>query len=414
MTTKYDPYPTVEIDGGIFYPDNTLSSVRISSGRRDVLNQPEPSYASVELWTDANDPLDVSLSDSLTVSINKGTSGTQTIFTGIISDISISLPQYGDIGSIARYNVTAVGVLAQLNKRLAGTSGYAKEFDGTRVFNILTEAFVTEWDDLDGVTTWNDLPTNVTWASYDATSQALVDDLAVNIDTPGEYELTAYAADEANGLELAQEAAQSGRGVLWEDGLGALHYDDYAARALATPYVLTADDLLANGLSSNSQWGEIVNDVTIIYKNGQTKNAQDAQSKILYGQLAATKGTLLENGVDAQEQANDYLYSRAYPRNYPAVFTVPLHSPTVTDATRDQLAAVYNGLRVSTSALPAVFGTTFDGFVEGWEWNLTRYTADLSLFVSAYSETYRSQIWLQVPNTTTWNTYNPTTIWENA
>jgi hypothetical protein len=412
--TSYEPYPTVEIDGGLFYPDNTLSSVRISSGRRDVLNQPEPSYASVELWTDANTPLDVELSDSLTVSINKGTSGTQTIFTGTISDISISLPQYGETGSIARYNVTAVGALALLNKRIAGTSGYAKEFDGTRILNILTEAFVTEWDDLDSVTTWADLPNTVTWESYDATSEALVNNLTANVDVPGQYELTAYSADEANAYELAQQAAQSGRGVLWEDGLGALHYDDYASRALATPYELTADDLLANGLSSNSQWGEIVNDVTIVYKNNQTKNAQDQQSKILYGQLAASKTTILENGADAQEQADAYLYSRAYPRNYPAVFTIPLHSPTVTDATRDQLAAVYSGLRVNTNALPAVFGQTFDGFVEGWEWNLTRYEADLALFVSAYSETYESQIWLQVPNTTTWNTYNPTTIWENA
>jgi hypothetical protein len=412
--TSYEPYPTVEIDGGIFYPDNTLSSVRISSGRKDVLNQPEPSYASIELWTDANDPLDVELSDSLTVSINKGTTGTQTIFTGTISDISISLPEYGDIGSIARYSVTAVGALALLNKRLAGTSGYAKEFDGTRILNILTEAFVTEWDDLDTITTWADLPNGVTWDSYDATSLALVDDLTANVDVPGQYELTAYAAAEANAYEIAKTAAQSGRGVLWEDGLGGLHYDDYASRALATPYALTADDLLANGLSSNSQWGEIVNDVTIVYKNGQTENAQDQQSKILYGQLAASKTTILEKGSDAQEQAEAYLYSRAYPRNYPAVFTVPLHSPTVTDATRDQLAAVYSGLRISTNELPAVFGQTFDGFVEGWEWNLTRYTADLSLFVSAYSETYESQIWLQVPNTTTWNTYNPATIWENV
>jgi hypothetical protein len=412
--TEYEPYPTVEIDGGIFLPDNTLSSIRISAGRKDVLNQPEPSYASIELWTDANDPLDVELSDSLTVSINKSTTGTQTIFTGTISDISISLPEYGDIGSIARYSVTAVGALALLNKRVAGVSGYAKEFDGTRILNILTEAFVTEWDDLDGVTTWEDLPNAVTWESYDATSLALVDDLTANVDVPGQYELTAYNDGDANAYEIAKDAAQSGRGVLWEDGIGGLHYDDYAARALATPYELTADDLLANGLSSNSQWGEIVNDVTIVYKNGQTENAQDQQSKILYGQLAASKTTTLENGADAQEQAEAYLYSRAYPRNYPAVFTVPLHSPTVTDATRDQLAAVYSGLRISTNELPAVFGATFDGFVEGWEWNLTRYTADLSLFVSAYSETYESQIWLQVPNTTTWNTYNPATIWENA
>ena len=412
--TDYEPYPTVEIDGGIFYPDNTLSSVRISSGRKDVLNQPEPSYASIELWTDANDPLDVELSDSLTVSINKGTTGTQTIFTGTISDISISLPEYGDIGSIARYSVTAVGALALLNKRVAGVSGYAKEFDGTRILNILTEAFVTEWDDLDSVTTWEDLPNGVTWDSYDATSLALVDDLTANVDVPGQYELKAYSDGDANAYEIAKDAAQSGRGVLWEDGIGGLHYDDYAARALATPYELTQDDLLANGLSSNSQWGEIVNDVTIVYKNGQSANAQDQQSKILYGQLAASKTTQLENLSDAEEQAEAYLYSRAYPRNYPAVFTVPLHSPTVSDATRDQLAAVYSGLRISTSDLPAVFGATFDGFVEGWEWNLTRYTADLSLFVSAYSETYESAIWLQVPNTTTWNTYDPTTIWENA
>jgi hypothetical protein len=201
---------------------------------------------------------------------------------------------------------------------------------------------------------------------------------------------------------------------LWEDGLGGLHYDDYAARALNTSYELTGDELLANGLSTNSQWGEIVNDVTIVYKNGQTKNAQDQDSKILYGQLAATKTTQLEQATDAQDQADAYLFSRAYPRNYPAVFTVPLHSPTVSDATRDELAAVYSGLRIFTNDLPAVFGQNFDGFIEGWEWNLTRYTADLALFVSAYTETYESQIWLQVADTITWNTYNPTTIWENA
>ncbi len=412
--TSYSPNPTVEIDGGVFYPDNTYDSIRITSGRRDVLDQPNAGFANVELWTDANTPLDIELSDSLKISVDKATTGTQTLFTGTISDIKISLPEYGSVGSMARYSVTAVGSLALLNKRIAGTSGYAKEFDGTRIYNILHEAFVTEWDDLDGVTTWADLPNTVTWASYDATNEALVNDLAANIDTPGQYELTAYSAESANALTLAQQAADSGRGVLYENPDGSLGYDDYAARALNTAFVLTADDLLANGLATNNQWGEIINDVTISYKNNQTKNAQDAQSKILYGQLAATKDTILENGTDAQEQANSYLESRSYPRIYPEVFTVPLHSPTVSDATRDQLLAVYNGLRVSTQDLPAVFGQTFDGFVEGWEWDLSRNTATLAMFVSAYSETYLSQIWLQVPQTTTWNTYNATTTWENA
>ena len=420
--TSYEPYPTVTIGGNTFNSESTLSNIRISSGRRDVLNQPEPSYANIELWTDANDPLSVELADSLTVSINKGTSGTQTIFTGTISDISISLDGYGDIGSIARYSVTAVGALALLNKRLAGSTGFAKEFDGTRILNILSEAFLTEWDDLDTVTSWEQLPDKVTWLSYDATSLALVDDLTANIDVPGQYELKAYGSGgggggggdgEANAYQLAQEAAQSGRGVLWEDGLGGLHYDDYAARALAPINELTYNDLLANGLSTNNQWGQIVNDVTIVYKNGQEENAQDLQSQILYGKLAASKTTILENGSDAQDQAVNYLQNRAYPRTYPAVFSVALHSPTVTDATRDKLAEIYNGFAIKC-LLPPVFGYSFYGFVEGWEWNLTRYTADISLFVSAYSETYLDRIWLQVPNTETWNTVFPTLIWENA
>jgi hypothetical protein len=99
---------------------------------------------------------------------------------------------------------------------------------------------------------------------------------------------------------------------------------------------------------------------------------------------------------------------------YPEQLTIPLHSPTVSDATRDALTLVYNGLRINTAALPAVFGTTFDGFVEGYTWNLTRYTAELALTCSAYSETYQSIIWYQLPPTTTWAGYNPsTTEWQD-
>lgn len=338
----------------------------------------------------------------------------QPIFTGTISDISISLDAYGDIGSIARYSVTAIGSLALLNRRLAGTSGYVKEFDGDRVYNILYEAFVTEWDDLDAVSTWNDQPNVVTWASYDGANTALVDGLATDIDRPGQYELHIYADGEASALELAQTAADSGRGVLWEAADGSIHYDDYAARALNTALILTADDLLANGLANNAQLGNIVNNVIISYKANATQSARDDQSAIIYGELAGTKSTWLETGTDALEQAQAYLESRAYPRIYPDELSVALHSPTVSDNTRDALAAVYNGQRVQTSALPAVFGQTFDGFIEGWTWELTRYEAFLNLYCSAYSETYLSQIWLQVPQTTTWNTYNPATIWENA
>jgi hypothetical protein len=410
--TTYDPYPTVTFNGNVTYADQTISSISIRSGRNDVTEQPQPGYASIQLWTDASEPLDVALSQSVSISIDKGTTGTQDIFYGTISDIDISLSAYGSDGSIAIYSITAVGPLANLNRRLVGASNYAKEYDGTRILNILTEAFLTEWDDVSPTLTWAGLPTGVTWSSYDAVGQSLVDDLVANIDTPGQYELQAYSGGETDAYALAVQAANSGRGVLWENGTGSLHYDDYLARATATPLELTADDILAQGLRTAAQWGEIVNDATLTYRAGEA-SARDEQSIIIYGQLSGTRSTQLHNLADAEAQAADFIESRAYPRMYPEQITIPLHSPTVSDATRDSLVAVYNGLRINTTALPAVFGTTFDGFVEGYTWNLTRYTAELALTCSAYSETYSSIIWYQVPPTQTWATYNASIQWED-
>lgn len=410
--TDYEPYPTVTFGGTTTYADNTISSISIRMGRDDVMDQPQPGYASIRLWTDASEPLNVALSQSVSVSIDKGTTGTQEIFYGTISDIDISLDAYGSDGSIAVYSITAVGPLAQLNRRLVGAAGFAKENDGTRILNILSEAFLTEWDDVAPTLTWAGLPVGTTWDSYDAVGQALVDNLVGNIDVPGQYELEVYNDGDADAYTLAVNAANSGRGVLWEGQDGDLHYDDYLARSSATPLELTADDILADGLRTAAQWGEIVNDAIVSYRAGEAE-ARDEQSIILYGQLTGTRSTQLHNLADAESQAADFIESRAFPRMYPETITVPLHSPTVSDATRDALAAVYNGLRVTTTGLPAVFGTTFDGFVEGYTWNLTRYTAELALTCSAYSETYSSIIWYQVPPTQDWATYNASIQWED-
>jgi hypothetical protein len=162
-----------------------------------------------------------------------------------------------------------------------------------------------------------------------------------------------------------------------------------------------------------AQLGEIVNEAIVTYRAGEAV-ARAEQSVYRYGQLTGTRSTVLHNLSDAENQAEAFVASRAYPRTYPDQITIPLHSPTVSDATRDALVGVYNGLRVQTTALPKVFAESFDGFVEGYVWNLTRYTAELSLICSAYSETYLSIIWDQIPPTTTWAGYTPsTTEWDD-
>jgi hypothetical protein len=407
--TAYTPYPTVEINGGIYYPDNTISRISINTGRRNIYEQPAAGYSVVELWTPADTPLTIALSDTLTVRIQDSNGDYQKIFTGTISDIELVLDDYGDIGSIAKYTLTSVGVLALLNKHITGALGFDKEFDGTRVFNILSDAFLQAWDELSPTLQWQQVNVLTTWENWDGTSQALLDNLAAQIDVPGDYELTAYSDGATNALELAQEAAQSGRGMLYEGNDGTLWYDSYSARATQVPLTLTADDLLTDGLRQAAQWSEIVNDVEVTYKNNQSKFAADGTSQQLYGQLAGTRSTSLEKATDAQAQANAFLESRAYARTYPEELTIPLHSPTVSDATRDALIAMKVGASVYTQALPAVFGTTFDGFVEGMRWEIDRYRASLTLTCSAISETYPHAIWLQIAPTVTWASYTPST-----
>jgi hypothetical protein len=410
--TTYEPYPLVTIDGTITISDNTLSNIQINYGRQDVLEQPSPGFASINFWTDGNNPLDIELSDPITVSIDKGTSGRTIIFTGTISDIVVTFDAFGADGSVARYSVTAVGPLAQLNKRLSRPN-YFEEKDGTRVYNILYDAFTTTWDDIVGTTSWTNAPNDITWASYDDSVNYLLAGWPANLDVPGQYLLVAYGGGETNALSFAQDAANSGRGVLWEASDGSIRYDDYAARALNSPFALTADDILANGLMVDAKWGEIYNYVDVVYATG-TASQENIVSQQLYGVLVGSKTTTLKNLTDAQAQADDYVRSRAFARVYPNAITLPLHSPTVTDATRDQMSLVYNGLYITCDDLPPVMGGELKSFVEGWQWSLTRYTADLTLFLSEYSETYSRQIWLQVPETTTWATYNNTVIWENA
>jgi hypothetical protein len=412
--TVYTPYPKVIFAGVNEYADNTISNISISLGRRDIYEQALVGIANVRLWTDADTALNVNLSDSIQIQVKDSTNAYRTIYTGTISDLNVSLDAYGDKGSVAVYSITAVGPLAILNRYTTGGDGFAKEFDGTRVLNILSDAFLESWSEVVPTLTWSAVSSLATWDNWGGGNQTLVDNLIADIDTPGTYELTSYSDGVANALTLAQNAAQSGRGFLYEAPNGEIHYDSYTSRATLTPLTLTDDDLLAVGLRQAAQWSEIVNDVTLTYKNNQEKYAADYTSQQSFGVLSGSRSTQLENGSDAQSQADAFLESRAFPRTYPEELTIPLHSPTVSNATRDALILMHVGSAVFTQDLPAVFGGTFDGFVEGIKWNLDRYTATMTLICSAISETYPSQVWLQIAPTLTWAGYTPTTTeWQD-
>ena len=419
--TSYEPNPTITITrtgliplGGsasITYTANAISNITITNGREDVTTQPEPGYARVTLFSDANTPLRLSLGAVASIKIDKPAgAGQEEIFNGYVSDVDINLEAYGNLGSIALYSLTLIGTLGKLNRSLTSSLAYPEQMDGDRVFSVLRRSFLTEWQDVDTDLTWEEL-FDVSWLEFDEVGLAEVANLATNVDTPGIYTLVAEAAD-ANSYDVAINAANSGRGVLWEAPNGDIHYEDEVNRTTKTPFVLTADDILAAGISTGARLGQVVNQVLVTYGTGSslTKKATNNNSIIRIGKLQGTRQTTLKNASDAQSQADKFLELRAFPRLYPNALTIPLHSPTVSDATRLQMVQIYNGLRITSAAIPLVFGQDeLDAIVEGYEWNLTRYTADLTLKLSLYAESFPETIWLQIPVTTTWAGYTPST-----
>ena len=411
--TNYDPNPVVTINGTAVSPDTVINRIGINFGRNDIFTQPQPGYASIELWVDANISLDIDLSYPIFIDVDGAVSGTKRMFTGVISDIQISLGGYGSTGGYAIYRITAVTVLSALNKRVAGFSNFPKQFDGDRIYDICYDAFITVWGEL-SETAWEDLPISPTWDSYEGISVALVTDLATDIEQPGQYELTAYNDGTTNALTLAQDAAQSGRGILYEKGDGSLYYDDFLKRLTYTPVSLGTDEILVDGLATDSQWSEIVNDATVTYKANAQEYWRDEQSIAFYGELSGTRATQLENLSDAYNQAFAFIAARSYPRLYPNTISVALHSPTVSDAKRDQLLEVFCGTPLSVDGLPPVFGNLFQGFVENYTYEIKEKEMFLSMGNSSFKESYPSIIWLQVEPGITWAAYPPLVEWDDV
>jgi hypothetical protein len=108
------------------------------------------------------------------------------------------------------------------------------------------------------------------------------DILIGDIDQPGDFELVAYSGGATGALNLAQQAAQSGLGVLYESPDGKISYSDYtyrtdevAANGFTT---IDTDSILARNLSSVSRLSDLINEVEVKYKNNQTETDENATS----------------------------------------------------------------------------------------------------------------------------------------
>ena len=378
----------LQIGDNLFDDVVDINSISATYGRTNLADQPSPSTfsCSYSLRQDNPAPPNIAIGDAVLWAIYDptATGNLSYIFFGYISDLNQNVTNWRNGNGLIEYSITAIGPLSWLARdTLANAVSFAKQYEGNRIVSAGTYS---------------------AWADFD-------------IETPGGYEI---AADTNKGgetvLQVAQNAAQSGMGLLYEN-LEMITYETYSTRInRSDSYGLDETQVLATNLGTTQSVTTVANSVNLTYgaKGASTSTTyKDDVSVDYFGKLSATRSTELHNSTDANTQAQILLASRAYPRPRLSTCVINLANPAIGDALKSDLIATRTGQRVSI-AIPALLGPSFNGFIEGYTWTLGRNQQILTLTLSDYAENIPYTMWYNVGATEIWSAYaTATTKWSD-
>lgn len=404
----WTPVWSVEIDG-VEYKDVALANLNIGSGRTDIYTQAIAGYCNLTLINLDESAITAQVNSAVTVYVNDSTGNPVALFGGSVTDIIVGVQSGGSIGITQTITITALGALSRLPKVL--TDGVlSKDLDGNQIFDVLSGILYGAWNEVPAALTWAGYNPTTTWANAENSGLGEID--------TGNYELTDRTASTIDAYSLVAALANSGLGYLYENAFGQIGYADSTHRStyLSTNgYVdLSANDAFAQGLELATRSGDVRNSITIQYKNNQQVSNFDQESIDIYGTLAQSIQTSLENGADATSQAAFYLGLRAYPRANFNQISFPIGSPEIDDSDRDNMLNVFMGMPVTINDLPINMGTRFQGFVEGWQFQAGINSLTLSMYLTPTEFSLQAMKWNDVSGAETWNTLSNTLIWDDA
>jgi hypothetical protein len=410
--TIWTPVYRVRVNG-YTVTDATLSGLTITSGRTDIYSQPVAGYCNLTLIETQESSVPYEINDPISIEVQDSNGDWVNLFGGFLTDVSITVQSSGAIATSQRIQIIGVGALARLN-RTVFTGNLPHDFDGDRIYDLLSTTLFASWDEVPSATTWATYDATTTWEN--AENSGLGD-----IDQPGDYELHSQNNVNATVYSLVTSYATSALGYVYEDAQGRIGYADSTRRAqyLATNgYVdLDGNHAIGPALNITKRAGDVRNNITVGYGSAGTQlvTDSDATSISLYGDLAATFPTTLRNQADAEAQAAFYLLIRAYPQYALKQITFPLGNPEIDDNDRDALLNVFMGLPLNIQNLPGnMTNGEFQGFVEGWTWTANLNSLSVTLNLSPIAFSLQAFAWDDVPEIETWQTISPTLQWLDA
>jgi hypothetical protein len=406
----WSPNATVKINGTAV-TNYTLEGVQISMGRDNVQQQSSAGFATIDFL---NLPYtDVEIFDTITVTLDNYTGVDTTIFTGLVTDVSVSVLDAGTTNTFIT-QISASGGLSELAAKEANLVGYAEQKDGDRIVSVVTDTFGLKWNELPATQVWTDYTTE-TWDSL------LGVDISA-IDTPGTYDLFSSLGtpEPLNALNYVQIVADSGSGYIYETTSGGIGYQDQDARAdyvSANGFVdISKNFILADGINVTTSRNDIINDVIVIY--GAAEDAvqvEELDSISQYGRVTQSIQTFLKNSGDADTLADRLVLLNAYPQPVIQGIQIQIDAPTMTSSLLNSLVGVFFGMPVSVTDFPALlYPNQFFGYVEGWSWDIDRFTARLTLNVSDFTFSAVPVAWQDVFAGEIWSTIDPGLQWQDA
>jgi hypothetical protein len=369
----WQPDPKVFI-GGQDVTSLTNGAVTIRRGRDSVYVEPSASYAAVTLVS-VSEPVQLRIGRRLTVTLNNTADVGETLFSGRISDVEVQVtPGTFDV---AGYRLTAVGPLAGANRRQALAAGRSVELDGKRAFAAIIGALGP---------TFEEQPLDLAWEDAEGAWEDYTGPVALGQFDEGVYSLAALNPADGgySALQVAQEAAQSGGGVLYEDRFGRVAYADAARRATT----LVAGDfadipggvLSVDGMNASSSLSELANRV-IVQWDGGVVQADVPESAVEFGVFVRKVDTTLAFEADALVRAEELVQELSQPAFKADKFSLLMNN--LTNLLLDRLIQVEPNDAVRFSGLPNALGFgELTAFVEGIEWQIDPYTVRLGLFAS--------------------------------
>jgi hypothetical protein len=375
------PDTTVLIDG-TEYSNSTIDQVIIGFGRSVVWEQARASYAQISLYNPSNTNWTFDLNSTVVIKTKNATGTDRTLFTGKINSFKGRVLATGEVAEVGLVEIIALGEFARMSRILVGEAGYAREYDDVRMTNIFTEAGVS------------------------------VD----TVDTPGVYEFDAYSGGINNALTLASKYADMAFGYIYETTTGTVGYANESRRTVAVA-ASGYDDIPTNyiqaySVASEKTSADVINDVYLTYGSNANKTATNATSITSYGLIAANIQTELHNATEAQYQANRYIALKASPETNLSAFNIELLNPNISNADVDIFLQLYMGKAISITGLSnSIIHTTYEGFVEGWSWNISRTNISLSINSTSSIYSLTPTRWQDVDAALIWSAVNPTLQW---